>query len=230
MKVSKDFSAPCMKNIRSLKLVYQPDRSVNEISLTIPVQQVVGPNARLELPQTLKGSLNLWLLRQEHGQLDRNDAICIRVHDAAGVKRAFNQVVNWLAEGSDGMIRLASVRRARTSKTVKAEVGGVFYRKQYHVDKLLIDFTETHTLKLAASMLVEREGTHYAPRWYLRKRIHEQIHRSTTWPDDIEGGVFLDSDELWTALFKDFEQQVIASVDAREAKQRAARSGQSGAR
>lgn len=213
-----------MKNIHALKLVYQPDRSIREISLTIPVQQPVGPNARLELPQPLKGSLNLWRLGQKYDGLGRQGTIKLPVSDVAGVQKALKLLVSWLAEGSDGMIRLASVKKGRTSKTVKVEVDGVFYRKPYHVDQLLDEFTESHTLKLAASMLVEREGAHYAPRWYLRKLVHEQIHGSTTWPDDIEGGVFLDSDELWAALFSDFEQQVIASVDAREAKQRDARS------
>lgn len=197
-------------SIRSVRFFYPAATGPAPEELVINVSQVIGPNAQLELPVGLKGSINLWQVNKRYITLGQPDTIAVPVDCVASVRRAHRLLVDWLCDGNDSMIKLTSVSPGYSPKSKRVQVDGVIYllpSRRHHQGAEY----ESHELIVPTSMLHQKDGDQFLPKWFLRKAIHEHVHHGKRWPDDIVGGRFMSADKLWSELFQEFEDRVKSS-------------------
>lgn len=178
--------------------------------LEIAVSAVYGSRAVLVLPGDVKGAINLFKLSP--GVFDRYRPGHVNVHLSLidDVEAAHRRLVNWLASGSEGLIKLSSVCKGASAKSKKITVDGVVYRRGKWRDEYANEELKSHQLTVPASMIKYVGDDAYMTRWYLMKLVHERILSGGSWPDDIEGGVFMESDLLWAELFEPFKRRLQA--------------------
>lgn len=186
--------------------------------LDIPITSVHGARAVLALPGDMKGAINLFNLPSSF--YNRNQAtINVPVSHSEGVEAAHRWLVKWLANGSEGLIKLSSVRKGVTSKSKKITVDGVVYRHGRWRDEYTSEERKSHQLTVPASMIKLIGEDAYMTRGYLMRLVHERILGSGSWPHDIDGGTFFDGDRLWDELFEPLKQKYQA-LEAAQAVER----------
>lgn len=192
--------------IRTVRFFFPAVTGTAPEKLVINVSQVIGPNARLDLPSGLKGSINLWRVSNKYITLGQPDSIAVPVDSVASVRKAHRLLVDWLCDGNDSMIKLASVSPGSSGKSKKIQVDRVIYLLPPRANHRDAEY-ESHELIVPTSMIHHQDGDQFLPKWFLRKVIHERIHNGRKWPDDIAGGRYLAANKLWDELFKDFEDR-----------------------
>jgi len=72
--------------------------------------------------------------------------------------------------------------------------------------------TKEHTITVAASQLVQVDSQLYAPRWLIRKTLHERLK---FWPSSVPGGQWFGAQQLWNEVFAPVWASVAAEEDQR---------------
>jgi hypothetical protein len=210
-------------NVRMLRFAYPSSTDSDAVTLDIPIPAIYGPNAELELPEGMGGMLDLWRINERFLLLGKPDRIVVPITSVDGVRVAFRLLLHWLGDGKAGMIKLASVKKGATPKSRKVQVDGVVYRMGKFGKEYAAEVRRSHVLTVPLSMISTVGDEHFMQKGYLKKVVHERILSSQTWPDDIDGGRFLQADALWAALFQDFEDRVKARTEQEDERRQALR-------
>lgn len=72
--------------------------------------------------------------------------------------------------------------------------------------------TKEHTITVAASQLVQVDSQLYAPRWLIRKTLHERLK---FWPSSVPGGQWFGAQQLWAEVFSPVWALVAAEEEQR---------------
>ncbi|MBY9156605.1 hypothetical protein KUU74_25965 [Pseudomonas aeruginosa] len=122
----------------------------------------------------------------------------------------------YIAASNDGLICVRSAGKGPTDKSRKIRVAATFGGAGHWGDEQEV---REHTITVPASQLIERDGNLYAPRWLIRKTLHQRIGQ---WPiAGSEGEGCFDEHLLWPAfdsLVAEFETRERRKLERQEAR------------
>lgn len=115
-----------------------------------------------------------------------------------------------IAASNDGLICVRSAGKGPTDKSRKIRVAATFGGAGHWGNEKEV---REHTITVPASQLIERDGNLYAPRWLIRKTLHQRIGQ---WPiAGSEGEGYFDEHLLWPAF-----DSLVAEFETRERRKR----------
>lgn len=121
------------------------------------------------------------------------------------IEAAHQQLRELVEGGSGAMIQVERAEKRSTKKSCKVDVSGVHHPMPTPYGEPRV---ETHTINIPRSQLVESGGKVYAPRWLLARTLHERIFDRRAWPTKIDGGVWLQAEQVW----KDFWEPMLPEI------------------
>lgn len=147
--------------------------------------------------------------------------VALAFRSPGDLKESYKILCALIRHGGSALIPIKPAGKGPTEKSRKIRVSGVVYRYQIPPGGDVEERKE-HTLTIPVSQIVDRDGDYYAPRWLLRKTLHERVLGGKSWPASIDGGVWFGADALWEAVFEPIEKQMISEA-AEYAQRQAAR-------
>ncbi len=124
--------------------------------------------------------------------VSRSDYIRFELTDLLSIKKAHADLCELIEQGSAALVRVVSAGNGPTLKSKKIRVSATYWNEDGSETKL-------HTITVPASMLIINDDGIFAPRWFLKKTIHDK-NKNGKWPSKIEGGFWGGADQLWESF------------------------------
>lgn len=134
---------------------------------------------------------------------DLNGQATISIRGIEGLRSLHQTISGLLGDSENGWVPVKKVGNGTSDKSCKVQVDDVIY--QYTPNDIE---RKTHALTVPVSQLRDQDGQLFAPRWLLKKTIHERILDCKSWPHDIKNGQYLDADALWEGFFYPIEMEL----------------------
>lgn len=174
--------------------------------IKIPVVRDFGREVMLRLPSGEEVSINKEDVDLLGWGVLFGGTATLTFKSHSDLSQKYEILCSIIRAGGSALIPIELADKGSTEKNRKVRVSGVVYRIP-HPENYIEDHKE-HTITIPASSIVEHGGQHFAPRWLLKKTIHQRVLEGELWPDEIMGGVWFGADDLWESLFATAEEEM----------------------
>lgn len=128
----------------------------------------------------------------------------------ADLRRLFEGYCKAIERGDSALIPVSAAGKGPTPQSAKVKVTARWPDPE-RPNAIDTTIAKEHTITVATSQLVQVNSQLYAPRWLIRKTLHERLQ---FWPSSVPGGQWFGAQQLWVEVFA----PVWALVDEEESQ------------